>query len=228
MSPVLRLEGVSKIYNQGQNQVWATREVNLEMAEGELVCLVGPSGSGKTTILQIAGLLDIASSGRIFIADQEVSAADDERRTEMRKKNIGFIYQFHHLMPELSVLENVALPLLIQGFPKKSAFERAKQILVEVELGDRINFKPFELSGGQQQRVAIARAIVVKPKLILADEPTGNLDSDLAAKIFALFSILVKSYKIACLVVSHNLELAKKCDRVLEIVDGKLSNLILS
>jgi lipoprotein-releasing system ATP-binding protein len=222
MHPVISLVEVSKTFYQAQNTVSVIKNANLSLAKGELVCLVGPSGSGKTTILQIAGLLDSPTSGKVFISNREVTSADDKTRTELRKKHIGFIYQFHHLMPEFSALENVALPLLIQGENKKIAFEKAKEILSEVQLDDRLNFKPFQLSGGQQQRVAIARAIVGKPQLILADEPTGNLDYELTDKIFSLLILLTKRYEIAFLLVSHNFELANRCDRILRIKDGIL------
>ncbi len=222
MHPVISLVEVSKTFYQAQNTVSVIKNANLSLAKGELVCLVGPSGSGKTTILQIAGLLDSPTSGKVFISNREVTSADDKTRTELRKKHIGFIYQFHHLMPEFSALENVALPLLIQGENKKIAFEKAKEILSEVQLDDRLNFKPFQLSGGQQQRVAIARAIVGKPQLILADEPTGNLDYELTDKIFSLLISLTKRYEIAFLLVSHNFELANRCDRILRIKDGIL------
>jgi len=222
MHPVISLVEVSKTFYQAQNTVSVIKNANLSLIKGELVCLVGPSGSGKTTILQIAGLLDSPTSGKVFISNREVTSADDKTRTELRKKHIGFIYQFHHLMPEFSALENVALPLLIQGENKKIAFEKAKEILSEVQLDDRLNFKPFQLSGGQQQRVAIARAIVGKPQLILADEPTGNLDYELTDKIFSLLISLTKRYEIAFLLVSHNFELANRCDRILRIKDGIL------
>lgn len=213
---VLKLSNINKFFTQGEQKIEVIKNGNLEIKESELVALIGPSGSGKTTLLQIAGLLDNPNSGVIEINNKKVTQ-DDSSRTEIRKNNIGFIYQFHHLLPEFSALENVALPLLIQGKTKEEAFKKAKEILKEVELEDRINHKPSELSGGQQQRVAIARAIVTNPSLILADEPTGNLDHELSKKIFDLFLKLVKSHNIACLIVTHNKELSKQADRVLEI-----------
>ena len=159
-----------------------------------------------------------------MINDIDVSSADDVARTEIRKNNIGFVYQFHHLLPEFSALENVALPLLIQGKSRDFSFSEATKILTEIDLSDRLNHKPSELSGGQQQRVAIARAVVSKPSLILADEPTGNLDSELSEKIFNLIQRLVKSHNIGCLVVTHNLDLAKKANRTVSIKDGVLSS----
>jgi lipoprotein-releasing system ATP-binding protein len=220
---VLKLQNITKDFLQADRKISAIKNLNLEIKKGEFTALIGPSGSGKTTLLQIAGLLDSASSGQVFINDIDASKADDKLRTEIRKNHIGFVYQFHHLLPEFSALENVALPLLIQGKNKKEAFAAAEKVLAEVELSDRINHKPAQLSGGQQQRVALARAVVTKPSLILADEPTGNLDSELSEKIFVLLKNLVKSQDIACLVVTHNLELAKKTDRVFSIKDGILS-----
>ena len=223
MPTVLKLVNVIKYFSQADQKIEVIKGADLEVKKGELVALIGPSGSGKTTLLQIAGLLDVASSGQILINNIDASKADDKTRTEIRKRHIGFVYQFHHLLPEFSALENVAMPLLIQGKSKDVAFAAATKILEEVGLSDRLNHKPAELSGGQQQRVALARAVVTKPSLILADEPTGNLDSEFAEKIFTLLQSLVKNYEIGCLVVTHNLELTKKADRVVSIRDGIIS-----
>jgi lipoprotein-releasing system ATP-binding protein len=217
---ILQLKNITKTFTQADQQISALRDVNLEITKGELVALTGPSGSGKTTLLQIAGLLDSPSSGEILIDGINASNANDKTRTELRKNHLGFVYQFHHLLPEFSALENVALPLLIQGKSRGEAFLRAEQTLQKVDLLDRLNHKPAQLSGGQQQRVALARAIVSNPKLILADEPTGNLDSDLSEKIFSLLRDLAKSHEISCLVVTHNLDLAKKADRIINIKNG--------
>lgn len=221
---VLNLSNINKTFLQGDQKIEAIKDINLQINKGELVALIGPSGSGKTTLLQIAGLLDSATSGEIFLNKDNLSKANDKIRTEARKNHIGFVYQSHHLLPEFSALENVALPLLIQGRDKKESYIAAKEILQEVGLSDRLDHKPSELSGGQQQRVAIARAVVTKPSLILADEPTGNLDSELSEKVFLLLQNLVKSYKISCLVVTHDLDLAKKTDRIISIKDGKISS----
>lgn len=217
---VLKLVDIKKSFTQAGQTTEVIKDANLEIKRGELVALIGPSGSGKTTLLQIAGLLDVPSSGQILINEIDASKSDDATRTKIRKHHVGFVYQFHHLLPEFSAIENVALPLLIQGKSKKEAFEIAEKILQEVGLSDRLNFNPSQLSGGQQQRVALARAVVIKPSLILADEPTGNLDSDFSEKIFSLLQSLVKNYDIGCLVVTHNLELTKKADRVISIKDG--------
>ena len=187
-----------------------------------MVALTGPSGSGKTTLLQIAGLLDDASSGEVFIAGLDTAKSDDVKKTAIRRDNIGFIFQFHHLLPEFSALENAAMPLLIKGFKYVEAIKEAEKILAKVDLQNRLNHKPSELSGGQQQRVAIARALITKPSLILADEPTGNLDSELSEKIFDLLYQLTTEHKIGCLLVTHNNILAKKSDRIIEIKDGMI------
>lgn len=224
MQTVLNLLNVEKNFFQADQKIEVLKGLNLEIKKGELVALIGPSGSGKTTLLQIAGLLDSSTSGQVIINGIDASKSDDKARTEIRKNHIGFVYQFHHLLPEFSALENVALPLLIQRKSRKEAFALAEKILQEVDLSNRLNHKPAELSGGQQQRVAIARAAVTKPSLILADEPTGNLDSELSEKIFTLLKNLVKSQEIGCLVVTHNMELAKKADRIVGIRDGMITN----
>jgi len=223
MATIIEIKNISKTFFQAHEKFEVIKKANLIINSSDLISLVGPSGSGKTTLLQICGLLDNPTSGSIIIDGIDASIASDKLRTSLRQNKIGFIYQFHHLMPEFSAVENVALPLLIQGFKKAEAIKIASQTLDEVELSDRYNFKPSQLSGGQQQRVAIARAIVAKPKLILADEPTGNLDSELSQKVFDLLKNLVKKHQIACLVVTHNLELAKKTDRIIKIKNGQLN-----
>lgn len=217
---------ITKKFTQGGQDIVALNNVNLAIKKGEIVALVGPSGSGKTTLLQIAGLLDSPNFGQIFVNSIDASKANDGLRTKIRRNNLGFIYQFHHLLPEFSALENVALPLLIQGMNKDLALAEAKKILTEVDLLNRIDHKPAELSGGQQQRVAIARAIITKPSLILADEPTGNLDSVNSEKVFDLLKNLVRSFGVACLLVSHNIELAKKLDRTIKIKDGMIDAIL--
>jgi lipoprotein-releasing system ATP-binding protein len=220
MKTVLKLTNIKKTFSQAGQKTEVIKSADLEIKRGEMVALTGPSGSGKTTLLQIAGLLDFADVGQIFVNGIDASKADDKTRTEIRKNHIGFVYQFHHLLPEFSALENAALPLLIQGKDKKQSFFEAQKMMQEVNLSDRLNYKPAQLSGGQQQRVALARAFVTKPSLILADEPTGNLESELAEKIFSLLRFLVKNYQIGCLIVTHNSELTKKADRVAVVKDG--------
>jgi len=224
MSSALQLININKNFLQGQQKISALKEINIEIGRGEMVALVGPSGSGKTTLLQIAGLLDDASSGVVMINNIDTSKSDDAKKTEIRRENIGFIFQFHHLLPEFSAAENVAMPLLIKGFKYKEALKEAEKILTEIGLQDRLTHKPAQLSGGQQQRVAIARALITKPSLILADEPTGNLDSELSEKIFDLLYKLTKEYQIGCLLVSHNIALANKSDRIITIKDGAIVN----
>ena len=218
----LELINVTKKFTQGAQDILALNNINLAIQKSEIAALVGPSGSGKTTLLQIAGLLDSPNSGQIFVNSIDASKAGDTLRTKIRRDYLGFIYQFHHLLPEFSALENVALPLLIQGLEKDLALAEATKILANVDLSNRLNHKPAELSGGQQQRVAIARAIVTKPSLILADEPTGNLDSANSEKVFELLKDLVRNSGIACLLVTHNIELAKRLDRTITIRDGAL------
>ncbi len=220
MTKILELEKVTKNFSQAGQKIEIIKNADFVIKSSEFLSLIGPSGSGKTTILQICGMLDNPTSGAVIINGKNMAKANDELRTKVRKLNIGFIYQFHHLLPEFSALENVALPLLIQGVATIEAYKKAQETLDEVELGDRLDFKPSQLSGGQQQRVAIARAIVAKPKLILADEPTGNLDYELSKKIFELLQDLTKKHQIACLIVTHNLELAKKTDKILKIKNG--------
>ncbi len=218
----LQLRNVKKSFSQANQKIDIIKGVNLEIQKGELALLVGPSGAGKTTILQISGLLDSPSSGEVFINDINTSNASDEVRTKIRRDNIGFVYQSHHLLPEFSALENTSLPLLIQGKSKSESFKKAEEILKEIGLGDRLNHKPAQLSGGQQQRVAIARAVITKPSLLLADEPTGNLDSEIAIKVFDLIKDLAKNHNIGCLVVTHNHEFGKKSDKIFTIKDGAL------
>jgi lipoprotein-releasing system ATP-binding protein len=226
MSTVLKFINIIKNFTQAGENVEVLKELNFEIKAGEFIALTGQSGSGKTTLLQLAGLLDIPTSGEILINDNHVfnnhQKFDDHKNTELRKKNIGFIYQFHHLLPEFSAIENVAMPLLIQNINPKQAYHQAGEILKEVELENYINAKPSSLSGGQQQRVAIARAIVGKPSLILADEPTGNLDNELAKKVFNLLCNLTNKYQIACLIATHNLELAQKTHRRINLRSGRV------
>lgn len=218
----LILENINKSFKSGTQKIDVIRSANLEIKKGENVALVGPSGAGKTTFLQIAGLLDSPDSGKIMINNIDASKANDVVRTNLRKNHIGFIYQSHHLLPEFSALENVAMPLFIRNENAQSALKKAKEVLIEVGLENRINHLPSELSGGQQQRVAIARAIVTNPSILLADEPTGNLDSENASLVFELILNLSNKHQISSLIVTHNLELAKKLNRIVHIKDGMI------
>ncbi len=218
----LVLKNINKSFLSGTQKIAVIKDANLVLKKGESIALVGPSGAGKTTFLQIAGLLDNADTGQILINDIDASNANDALRTDLRKNHIGFIYQSHHLLPEFSALENVAMPLLIRGIERKLALKQSEEILTEIGLQNRLSHLPSELSGGQQQRVAVARAIVAKPSIILADEPTGNLDSENADMVFGLILKLSKQHQISSLIVTHNLELAKKLDRTVSIKDGVL------
>lgn len=218
----LVLNDVSKSYKQGKGKLNILRNASLEIAVGEVVALVGPSGSGKTTLLQIAGLLDCADAGKVIINNKDYTKAGDAARTKTRQKEIGFIYQFHHLLPEFSALENVVIPQMIGGIEKPEAEKRAIEILKFLGLGARKTHRPAELSGGEQQRVAIARAIVNCPSILLADEPTGNLDPHTAETVFKLLLDTTRAAGLSVLMVTHNFELASKVDRVITLKEGKL------
>jgi lipoprotein-releasing system ATP-binding protein len=222
-TPVLSLIDVRKSYNIGSpNQVEILHGINLTVQERDFSALVGPSGSGKSTLLNIIGLLDQPTSGELYILDQPTREMQDEARTALRGNTIGFVFQFHHLIQAFTALENVLMPLMIKnGKPKAEFVERAKSLLNEVGLGDHLNKKPDELSGGQQQRVAIARALITRPALLLADEPTGNLDTKTAAEIFALFRKFNQQFGCAVLLVTHDARLSTTCDRTITLVDGQ-------
>ena len=223
MKNILQFIDVCKYFYQANQQVIALNNINFSISQQDFAMLIGPSGSGKTTLLQIAGLLDNLSSGKLIINGTDCSKIKDEQLTNLRKYTIGFVYQYHHLLPEFTALENVMLPLLIQNINKQIAYQKAKEMLEIVDLSNRLNYKPAQLSGGQQQRVAIARAIVGKPKLVLADEPTGNLDAALSEKIFCLLKDITKTYQIGCLVVTHNQEFTKMADKIFYIKNASLS-----
>jgi lipoprotein-releasing system ATP-binding protein len=218
----LKLANISKYFWQGKHKINALQDANLSIKNGQCAAIVGPSGSGKTTFLQIAGLLDAPSEGEIFINGINASSANETTKTHLRRNHIGFIYQSHHLLPEFSALENVAMPLLIQNIDKKTAHQKATEILAEIGLQERLHHLPSQLSGGQQQRVAVARAMVHRPQLLLADEPTGNLDSINANIVFDLILKLARQCQTACLIITHNLDLAKKLDKIYLIKDGIL------
>jgi len=222
-SPVLSLVDVRKSYNIGSpNEVEILHGINLTVQERDFSALVGPSGSGKSTLLNIIGLLDQPTSGELYILGQPTREMQDEARTALRGNTIGFVFQFHHLIQAFTALENVLMPLMIKGGkPKLEFVDRAKSLLGEVGLGDHLNKKPDELSGGQQQRVAIARALITRPALLLADEPTGNLDTKTAAEIFALFRKFNQQFGCAVLLVTHDARLSTTCDRTITLVDGQ-------
>ena len=222
MSEALRLENVARTYPQGTGTLEVFRNVNCTLRAGELVALVGPSGAGKSSLLHMAGLLEAPSSGEVFIGGVAASKLPDAERTRIRRDTIGFVYQFHHLLPEFSALENVVMPQRIAGRPRAASERDAAHILTHLGLGERLTHRPAQLSGGEQQRVAIARALANRPRILLADEPTGHLDARTAAGVFQSLVDLVRSEGLAALVATHNLELAARMDRALILHEGKL------
>jgi len=220
---MLRLSGVEKTYNKGETgEVRVLAGVDLALARGEMVALVAPSGAGKSTLLHIAGLLDTADAGRVEIAGEDMTGLSDRRRTALRRQEVGFVYQFHHLLPEFSALENIVLPQLADGVARKTAEERAQKLLDQVGVGARAGHRPSAMSGGEQQRVAFCRALANSPSVLLADEPTGNLDPGTADQVFGALEGLVRGTGLAALIATHNLELAAKMDRVLRLDQGRL------
>jgi lipoprotein-releasing system ATP-binding protein len=219
---ILRLDNVSRVYQSGGSDLTVLDGVNLDISAGEIVGLIGPSGSGKSSLLHAAGMLERPSSGDVWIDGQSGWDLNDGERTNIRRNRIGFVYQFHHLLPEFDAIHNVALPALIAGRKRKEAMEEGERLLGIMGLSDRIYHQPAQLSGGEQQRVAIARAMINNPILILADEPTGNLDPDTSTVVFAALSNLVRNEGAAALIATHNLELAKYMDRVMALDHAKL------
>ena len=222
MSPVLRLERLERAYTQGNRRIDVLKGASASFSPGETVALLGPSGAGKSTLLHIAGLLERADSGQVLINGIDCAQLSDNEQTRMRRMEVGFVYQFHHLLPEFSALENVVLPQLILGVSRDKAEARAKDLLGSLGLEERWDHRPAQLSGGEQQRVAIARAVANGPKVLLADEPTGNLDPHTAERVFDQLLSLVRQSGVAALVATHNLDLAARMDRVLRLMDGAL------
>ena len=222
MSDVLAVTGLKRSFEQGGVTIHVLRGVDLSVGAGEIVALLGPSGSGKSTLLQAVGLLEGGFEGSIRINGEEAARLDSVGRTRLRRDALGFVYQFHHLLPDFDALENVLLPQLIFGTEPEAARERASQLLTRLGLGNRLDHRPSKLSGGEQQRVAVARALANRPPLVLADEPTGNLDEHTADIVFAEFVDLVRSEGSAALVATHNERIAAKMDRVLRLHEGVL------
>jgi len=221
-NPALELRGIGRTFVQGDRRLDVLKGAELALKRGELVALVGPSGAGKSTLLYIAGLLERPDEGEILMSGELCDVRNDSSRTALRRKHLGFVYQFHHLLPEFSALENVVLPQLIAGAGRGAARKRATEILTKLGLDARLRHRPARLSGGEQQRVAIARALANHPTVLLADEPTGNLDHDTADEVMAQLMDEVRGRGLAALVATHNLELAGRMDRTLRLEDGRL------
>lgn len=221
-SPVLSVRGLTRTYPTAQGGLTVLKGVDLDVHPGELVGLIGPSGSGKSSLLHAAGLLERPTAGTVMIDGENVGALDERTRTRLRLSRIGFVYQFHHLLPEFDARDNVALPMRIAGLPQAEARRRAEETLTALGLGERLTHQPAQLSGGEQQRVAIARSLANKPRLLLADEPTGNLDPATSQAVFEALRTLAKTTGVAALIATHNMELAGHMDRVFALKDGYL------
>lgn len=220
---ILQISGITKAYNTGKpNAVTVLQGANLSVKSGEVVALVAPSGAGKSTLLHIAGLLDTPDAGTVIINGTDMTNLSDRKRTATRRSGVGFIYQFHHLLPEFTALENIVLPQLANGVEATTAANRALELLTKVGVADRASHRPAALSGGEQQRVAFCRALANEPALLLADEPTGNLDPDTSDRVFDALMELVRGTGMAAVIATHNLELASRMDRVVYMTNGKL------
>lgn len=219
---VLLLESISRIYNQGNKEIKVLDNVNLSVKKGEIVSLIGNSGSGKSSLLHIAGLLELPNSGEIIINDIKFSAMSEKERTISRRNSIGFIYQFHHLLSDFTAIDNIMIPMLIAGHQKSYAKDKAEKLLSKLELFDRKDHLPSQMSGGEQQRVSIARSLANNPDILLADEPTGNLDSKTADIVFNQFLDLAKDENMSVLLATHNIKLSDKSDRVISLQNGSL------
>jgi len=220
--PALELRAVARSYAEGKGRLDVFKDLDLTVRAGEIVALVGQSGSGKSSLLHIAGLLEAPTAGEVFIAGQNCSKLDDRARTRIRRIGIGFVYQFHHLLPEFSALENVMIPQLIAGAARPAAVDRARELLTRMGLAARVEHRPSELSGGEQQRVAIARALANRPLLLLADEPTGNLDPGTAARVHDELLRLIEDEGLGALVATHNLDLAQGMSRIARLERGRI------
>lgn len=220
--PVLRLRDIHRTYHNGEKYLQVLRGVDLDLRPGEMTALVGPSGSGKSTLLHTAGLLEYPDKGVVEIEGRDAGSLSDGMRTRLRRTKLGFVYQFHHLLPELNAIDNVAAPLMINGVKKSVAHERASELLHAIGLKDRERHQPGQLSGGEQQRVAIARSLANKPRVLIADEPTGNLDPRTSATVIQSLFDTARIEHVAVLIATHNLDLTSYMDRVLTLQDGKL------
>ena len=220
--PALELHNIVRVFREGGGELEIFRDANATLMPGEIVALVGPSGAGKSSLLHIAGLLEAPTSGDILIGGTKVAGLSDNARTAIRRETIGFVYQAHHLLPEFSALENVVVPQMIAGMSRNAATAEAERLLTVMGLASRMTHRPAQLSGGEQQRVAIARALANKPRILLADEPTGNLDPKTSAGVFETLVQVVRAEGVAALIATHNLELAAKMDRALLLREGRL------
>ena len=223
--PLLFLHGVSRYFSQGESRLDILRNAELALWPGQSVALVAPSGSGKSTLLHIAGLLEHPSSGEVYIDAVATTQLSDIARTRIRRTEIGFVYQFHHLLPEFSALENVIMPQMIRGLSRREASARAAELLSYLGLKERLTHRPAELSGGEQQRVAIARAVANAPRILLADEPTGNLDVHTAERVFGTFNQLIRASGLAAIIATHNMDIAAQMDRRVTLRDGAVVEL---
>ncbi len=221
-SIALDLKNITKTFQQGGETLSVLKGINLSIRAGESIALVGSSGSGKSTLLQIAGLLDRPTSGDVILSGNVITGLKEKKQAVMRRDHIGFVYQFHHLLPEFTALENVMMPLIIQGIKREKAEAKAQGLLTKMNLGHRLEHRPSRLSGGEQQRVAILRALVTNPRVLLADEPTGNLDVDTSAHVFSELMSLIKEHQMGALIATHDPALAKKMDRIVYLDHGIL------
>lgn len=220
---LLEVKNIARVFDVDGNKLYALQGINLKLYQNESISIVGPSGAGKSTLLHILGLLDDATDGELDFAGKNISNLNEKEKSSLRNKEIGFVFQFHHLLPEFTILENVIMPALILNSGNKNTIKKGKEILEKVGLSSKINSRPNEISGGEQQRAAVARALINLPSLILADEPTGNLDSENAKLVYSLLFDLQKENKTSIIIVTHNKELSNKTDRRITLIDGKIS-----
>jgi len=221
---VIKTVNLKKVFKKENENIEVLKGINFSLNKGDFVSIMGPSGSGKSTFLHIIGTIDTPTEGKVYINNEDVFSLNEKKLARLRNKEIGFVFQFHHLLPEFTTLENVALTHILYNKNKKEALEKAKEILVNLGLKDRLHHKPSELSGGQQQRVAIARAIINRPSIIIADEPTGNLDSENSKKVMEIFRTLNEKYNVSIVIATHDIDIAKYCHHIYYMKDGQLIN----
>ena len=225
--PILQLKNVCRSYKEADRELTILKDANFTLMRGEMVALVAPSGAGKSTLLHTAGLLEKPDSGDVILGATSCAQLDDDQRTAMRRNDLGFVYQFHHLLPEFTALENVMVPQMLRGLSSKVAAQRAQNLLDYMRIGPRSSHRPSELSGGEQQRVAIARAVANAPLVLFADEPTGNLDPSTSSYVFQALEALVRQSGLSALIATHNHDLARRMDRCVTLKDGKVVDLVL-